>query len=93
MKHQIPQVSLILALLIATLLAVTGCAGREAYSLPDPQRVEAFTSGEISRWSSIKVVFTRPVGRDQGTLLSEPVFHFAPAIRGVARWADPWTTR
>lgn len=84
--------------LIASLLAaaaavgvLAGCAGDVASSLPNPRVVEAFTTGEISRWSSVRIVFTEPVGEEQGTVVPEATLGFSPRIRGEGIWVDPWT--
>jgi len=80
------------AALVSGLLAVVaGCAGDTAYSPPNPRVVEAFTSGEISRWSDVKIVFTEPIGHAAGTLAPDGLISFSPGVRGEAVWVDPWT--
>lgn len=81
--------ALIAAVAVATMLG--GCVGPEAFDPPDPRSVEAFTSGEISRWSTVKVVFTEPIGGEAGTLVPGGVIDVSPRVRGDAVWADPWT--
>ena len=68
---------------VVTVIAIAligACAGPRGRTLPDPRVVEAFTSGEISRWSSIQVVFTEPVGQDAGTVVEESILTFSPRI-------------
>ncbi|MFW5745132.1 MAG: alpha-2-macroglobulin family protein, partial [Spirochaetota bacterium] len=84
--------------LIASLLAaaavagaLSGCAGGTAASPPNPRVVEAFTTGEISRWSPVRLVFTEPVGGEEGTVVHDDALALSPRVRGEAIWADAWT--
>ncbi len=79
------------ALALGLLGLIVGCAGDTAFSPPNPRAVEAFTSGEISRWSDVKIVFTEPIGHEAGTVAPDGLVRFSPGIRGEAVWADPWT--
>ena len=76
---------------VAVLAALLSCAGASQSAAPDPRVVEAFTSGEISRWSPVKVVFATPIGGENGTVAAPGMIEFLPRIRGEAVWADPWT--
>ncbi|MFW6262316.1 MAG: hypothetical protein ACOC6J_12110, partial [Spirochaetota bacterium] len=84
---------LIAALLAAAAVAgaLSGCAGGAAASPPNPRVVEAYTSGEISRWSPVRIVFTEPVGGEQGTAVAPGSLELSPRVRGAAIWVDPWT--
>ncbi len=54
--------------------------------------VNAFTSGVISQNSVIKVVLSEPQPNAQpGQQISNSIFEFTPAIKGVAYWADSQT--
>ncbi|RME24137.1 MAG: hypothetical protein D6806_10090, partial [Deltaproteobacteria bacterium] len=84
-----------LALLTVVLMAFAGCKQKEkraadAGAVPPSVQgvIQAFTSGEISRASSIKVVFTTPVvGADVvGTQLENNPFEFEPPVDGTAYW-------
>lgn len=80
-----------ITLVVGALVALGSCAGSAAFDPPNPRVVEAFTSGEISRWSPVRIVFTEPVGFEAGTVAGEGVITVSPRIRGEAQWADPWT--
>ena len=82
-------VSLFVAAVAGGLLG--GCAGGTAFSPPNPRVVEAFTTGEISRWSPIRIVFTEPVGGEHGTVVPQTALELSPRVRGEAIWADAWT--
>ncbi|MFW6290984.1 MAG: alpha-2-macroglobulin family protein [Spirochaetota bacterium] len=84
---------LIAALVAAATVAgaLSGCAGGAAASPPNPRVVEAYTSGEISRWSPVRIVFTEPVGGEQGTAVAPGSLELSPRVRGEAIWVDPWT--
>ncbi|HKJ85480.1 MAG TPA: hypothetical protein VKA06_05360, partial [Spirochaetia bacterium] len=82
---------IVTVLIAGSFALIVGCAGDTAFSPPNPRAVEAFTSGEISRWSDVKIVFTEPIGHEAGTVAPEELVRFIPGIRGEAVWADPWT--
>lgn len=79
------------AIALVVLASLVSCAATSDGSPPNPRVVEAFTSGEISRWSPVKVVFAQPVGADAGTVAAEGLLEFSPRIRGEAVWTDAWT--
>jgi uncharacterized protein YfaS (alpha-2-macroglobulin family) len=56
--------------------------------------VSAFSSGQISRESIIKVVLTQSIDTSKfkiGEALPEGLFDFSPSIDGVAKFSDPFT--
>ncbi len=56
--------------------------------------VSAFTSGDVSRGKSVKVVLTQPIDTAKfriGEALPESLFDFSPSMDGVARYSDPYT--
>lgn len=58
---------------------------------PDPRIVEAYTSGEISRHSTVRIVFARPVGRQAGQPTVDATVRLFPSVAGQTRWVDAWT--
>ncbi|GAB4419379.1 MAG: MG2 domain-containing protein [Bacteroidia bacterium] len=57
--------------------------------------VSAFTGGEISRLSPIRVRFADPIApaEEIGRAVSQGLFSFEPPIDGQARWEDAYTLR
>lgn len=56
--------------------------------------VSAFTSGDVSRNKSVKVVLTQPIDTNKyriGEALPDDLFDFSPSVDGVARYTDPYT--
>lgn len=56
--------------------------------------LSAFSSGQISKESVIKVVLTQSIDTSKyklGEALPESLFDFSPSINGVARFVDPFT--
>ncbi|TVQ27662.1 MAG: hypothetical protein EA382_03180, partial [Spirochaetaceae bacterium] len=80
-------------------MVIASCAGDVSGTpaAPNPRVVEGFTSGEISRWSPIRIAFAEPVGAREQTSTIEAgrgagdILSFTPAIAGSARWVDAWT--
>ena len=70
----------------ALLVACASGAGE-----PDPRVVDAYTSGEISRFSTVRVAFTEPVGAGGGQIATEAELSVARRVRGELRWVDAWT--
>jgi uncharacterized protein YfaS (alpha-2-macroglobulin family) len=56
--------------------------------------VSAFTSGDVSKGKSIKVVLTKPIDTLKfklGEALPEDLFDLSPSINGVAKYSGPYT--
>lgn len=56
--------------------------------------ISAFTSGDVSRGKSIKVVLAQPIDTNKyqlGEALPEGLFEFSPSVDGTARYTDPYT--
>lgn len=78
-------------LLISVFLLFNSCSNKITYIEPDSQQIEGHTFGEISRTSSIKILFAHPVGQENGSIVDSSVFHLNPKIDGQAKWLDKWT--
>lgn len=73
---------------ILCIFAVASCASKlGAAKSPDPTRIQAHTTGLVSRTSPIKVVLASR-GGEAGSLLAVNPFRFDPPVKGVARWED-----
>ena len=67
------------------------CSAESKSVLADPQYIEGHTLGEISRFDTIKVVFTKPLGSETGTVLLKSPLKLSPKISGQTVWLDEWT--
>ena len=78
--------------LIPMLFLLIGCSRETPQPTPRPQHplIEAYTSGLISRGSTVRVVFIADVidsGRVGASVTPAP-FEFSPKIKGTAVWRD-----
>lgn len=72
-----------MSLSVATLFAVTGCGDASADSVPFNSNVSAFTSGHISRYSPIYLIFNRDIPADKATAeFIEGIMTVKPAVKG-----------
>lgn len=80
-------------------LLLGGCSpkknNRGSYVNPEySSYVTAFTSGDVSKGKSIKVVLTQPIDTSKyrlGEALPDDLFDITPNMDGVARYSDPYT--
>jgi alpha-2-macroglobulin len=73
-------------------LVLAGCAAQAPLRRPNPQDVETFTGGLLSRYATIQVTFAQP--RADGVIgapITSSPFRFEPPLAGRARWADERT--
>lgn len=79
------------ALVLLAAVALLGACGgsEETASVPaDPRVVAAHSSGTVSRFGEILVVFTRDYGAEAGESPVRNPFRFAPEVEGTASWKD-----
>ncbi|MDE6483646.1 MAG: hypothetical protein K2L01_07825 [Rikenellaceae bacterium] len=74
----------VVSLSVAALFAVTGCDDASADGVPFNSNVSAFTSGRISRYSPVYLVFTRDIPADKATAkFIEGIMTVKPAVKGT----------
>jgi len=101
MNNTLSQTSWAISLCVATLLSISiiGCKKKtHTYITPDPafsSYVYAFSSGEVSKNSSIMVRFMdQVVMADRiGTEVSDGVMSFSPKLEGTVLWEDDRTIK
>jgi alpha-2-macroglobulin len=77
---------------VVILASLAGCRAHEALRAADPQQVQTFSGGLLSRFAPVQITFVQSrsdvaVGKE----LSPSPLAFNPPLKGVARWADERT--
>lgn len=83
-------------LLLLLLILFSACNNNQTvqqleYNQVFDRYLSAFTQGEISKKSSIKVSFQKAIGQSNQTTVYPNPFSFKPAIEGAAVWLDKHT--
>lgn len=87
----------VVVLLIVVLFAACNTKEKAAGTYVNPEfstYVSAFSSGQISRESVIKVVLTQSIDTSKykiGEALPDDLFDFSPSMDGIAKFSDPFT--
>lgn len=79
-----------IALVLASALAASlaSCGAKEAFVQPDPELVQGFTGGVISRHGTVLVTFAADLGKIAGDKAPPGAFRLDPPIAGDATWTD-----
>lgn len=97
MKTTFQTTTLLLCFSIVSLFSLTSCDREVEYADPLPASIEnyvyAFTSGVISKNSSVRVRFSSPIVEDSeiGTEAEKGIVSFSPSIKGKQIWEDDHT--
>ncbi len=85
--------------ILSLVILFLGCNSKkeESKSFVNPEfstYISAFTSGDVSKSKSIKVVLTQPIDTNKfriGEALPDDLFDLSPNISGLARYSDPYS--